>query len=131
MVEYEYDAWDKPILMRTLTDIHEALAELNPFRYRGYVCDSELNLYYSQNRFCSIRWNRFINEDNLIRGNLYSLNWENHLAIRKRSMVSTALNTMSFYLTVADQAGRYCQALCAKEFAVRQDKLLGRAEICP
>ena len=72
VVEYEYDAWDKPILMRTLTDIHEALAELNPFRYRGYVWDSELNLCYLQNRFCSIRWNRFINEDNLIRGNLYS-----------------------------------------------------------
>ena len=66
VVEYEYDAWGKPILMRTLTDAYETLAELNPFRYRGYVWDSELNLYYSQNRFCSIRWNGFIHEAHLI-----------------------------------------------------------------
>ena len=41
----------QPILMRTLTDAYEMLAELNPFRYRGYVWDSELNLCYLQNRF--------------------------------------------------------------------------------
>ena len=72
VVEYKYDAWGKPTLARTLTTAYEALAELNPFRYRGYVWDNELNLYYLQNRFYSICWNRFINADNLIQGNLYS-----------------------------------------------------------
>ena len=38
VVEYKYDAWGKPTLVRTLTTAYEALAELNPFRYRGYVC---------------------------------------------------------------------------------------------
>ena len=46
MVEYRYDAWGKPIDIRsTLTT---ELAKFNPFRYRGYVydtqCDIELKL---------------------------------------------------------------------------------------
>ena len=77
VVEYKYDAWGKPTLVRTLTTAYEALAELNPFRYRGYVWDNELNLYYLQNRFYSICWNRFINADNLIQGNLYSYSSNN------------------------------------------------------
>ena len=46
VVEYKYDAWGKPTLVRTLTTAYEALAELNPFRYRGYVFDEETGLYY-------------------------------------------------------------------------------------
>ncbi len=77
VVEYKYDTWGKPTLVRTLTTAYEALAELNPFRYRGYVWDNELNLYYLQNRFYSVCWNRFINADNLIQGNLYSYSSNN------------------------------------------------------
>ena len=39
VVEYKYDTWGKPTLVRALTTEYEALAELNPFRYRGYVWD--------------------------------------------------------------------------------------------
>lgn len=39
VVEYKYDAWGKPVSVRTLTDAYETLAELNPFRYREYVYD--------------------------------------------------------------------------------------------
>lgn len=31
--------------------------------YKGYVCDYETGLYYSQNRFYSPSWGRFINAD--------------------------------------------------------------------
>ena len=50
VVEYKYDAWGKPTLVRTLTTAYEALVELNPFRYRGYVYDEESGLYYLRSR---------------------------------------------------------------------------------
>ena len=63
VVEYKYDAWGKPTLVRTLTTAYEALAELNPFRYRGYVYDEETGLYYLRNRYYSVAINRFLNSD--------------------------------------------------------------------
>ena len=61
VVEYKYDAWGKPTLVRTLTTAYEALAELNPFRYRGYVFEEDVYLYYLQNRFFNSQFIRFIN----------------------------------------------------------------------
>ena len=63
MVEYKYDAWGKPTLVRTLTTAYEALAELNPFRYRGYVYDEEMGLYYLRSRYYSAEILRFLNAD--------------------------------------------------------------------
>ena len=63
VVEYGYDAWGKPVVVRTLTTTYEALAELNPFRYRGYVWDEETELYYLRSRYYDSRRNRFINSD--------------------------------------------------------------------
>ena len=66
VVEYKYDAWGKPTLVRTLTTAYEALAELNPFRYRGYVYDEETGLYYLRSRYYSPDILRFIKEDDFI-----------------------------------------------------------------
>ena len=66
MVEYKYDAWGKPTLVRTLTTAYEALAELNPFRYRGYVYDEETGLYYLRSRYYSPKMNRFGNCDSVL-----------------------------------------------------------------
>ena len=66
VVEYKYDAWGKPTLVRTLTTAYEALAELNPFRYRGYVWDEETGLYYLRSRYYAPKKNRFINADTTI-----------------------------------------------------------------
>ena len=63
VVEYKYDAWGKPTLVRTLTTAYEALAELNPFRYRGYVYDEETGLYYLRSRYYDSERTRFINAD--------------------------------------------------------------------
>ena len=65
VVEYEYDAWGKPTLVRTLTTAYEALAELNPFRYRGYVYDEETGLYYLQDRRYDPVTVRFPNSDSI------------------------------------------------------------------
>ena len=66
VVEYKYDAWGKPTLVRTLTTEYEALAELNPFRYRGYVWDQEIALYYLRTRYYNALWGRFIQIDNIL-----------------------------------------------------------------
>ena len=58
VVEYKYDAWGKPI-----GDVIGTLAELNPFRYRGYVWDQENGLYYLRRRFYSINDGRFLSID--------------------------------------------------------------------
>ena len=63
VVEYKYDAWGKPTFARTLTTAYEALAELNPFRYRGYVYDEETGLYYLRNRYYKPVEQRFLNMD--------------------------------------------------------------------
>ncbi len=66
VVEYGYDAWGKPVVVRTLTTAYEALAELNPFRYRGYVWDEETELYYLQDREYNPVIVRFSNGDRYI-----------------------------------------------------------------
>ena len=63
VVEYKYDAWGKPMFVRTLTTAYDVLAELNPFRYRGYMYDGETALYYLRNRYYSSICCRFINAD--------------------------------------------------------------------
>ena len=68
VVEYKYDAWGKPTLARTLTTAYEALVELNPFRYRGYVWDAETDMYCLCGRYYALKWNRFISVDLLLSG---------------------------------------------------------------
>ena len=63
VVEYKYDAWGKPVAVRTLTTAYEKLAVLNPFRYRGYVYDEEMGLYYLRSRLYSTTYMRFVNCD--------------------------------------------------------------------
>lgn len=37
----------------------------NPFRYRGYYYDDEIELYYLNQRYYNPEWSRFINADTL------------------------------------------------------------------
>ena len=61
VVEYTYDAWGNPLAVSgsdaTTLGIH------NPLRYRGYVYDSETNLYYLQSRYYDAEIGRFVNGD--------------------------------------------------------------------
>ena len=66
VVEYKYDAWGKPTLVRTLTTAYEALAELNPFRYRGYVWDEEVEMYRLEKRCYVPSICHFLNSDEAI-----------------------------------------------------------------
>ena len=73
VVEYGYDGWGKPSKVwslthsseSTLTSAYAKLAQLNPFRYRGYVWDEETGLYYLRSRYYDPAWGRFIIMDAL------------------------------------------------------------------
>jgi RHS repeat-associated protein len=57
VASYTYDAWGK-ILSTTGT-----MAEINPFRYRGYYYDSETGWYYLNSRYYDPIVGRFLNSD--------------------------------------------------------------------
>ncbi len=62
LVGYTYDAWGNC----TTTYYNgggSTAAQYNPFRYRGYYFDSELNFYYLNSRYYDPYTGRFINAD--------------------------------------------------------------------
>ena len=70
VVNYVYDAWGAPI--GKSGSMAETLGTVQPFRYRGYVFDEETGLYYLRSRYYNAVVGRFLNEDALLSGNLYS-----------------------------------------------------------
>ncbi len=57
VVSYAYDAWGKPI--STTGSMATTLGAVQPFRYRGYVFDQEIGLYYLHSRYYNPIWCRF------------------------------------------------------------------------
>lgn len=58
------------------------IANINPFRYRGYYYDKEIEMYYLGYRYYNPRIRRFISTDNaiyddVIGGNLYVYYYNN------------------------------------------------------
>jgi len=60
-VEYTYDAWGK--ILTITGSMASTLGVLNPLRYRGYIYDTELGLYYLQSRYYNPAIGRFLNAD--------------------------------------------------------------------
>ena len=84
MVQYKYDAWGNHAALYwnkvnekeqySEVDVaafdenyahNKTLAELNPFRYRGYYYDTETGLYYLKTRYYDPEIGRFITIDDL------------------------------------------------------------------
>ena len=59
--KYAYDAWGNCSILQDTNGI----GTLNPFRYRGYYYDSELNLYYLNARYYDPEIGRFISQDDI------------------------------------------------------------------
>ena len=64
VVEYKYDAWGNHEA-EVASEEYVTLANLNPFRYRGYYYDSETGLYYLQTRYYDPEVGRFISRDSI------------------------------------------------------------------
>ena len=79
VVAYTYDAWGNPLT--TTGSMADTLGKLNPFRYRGYVYDTETGLYYLQSRYYNPAWGRFVNADSesLITASPKSVTWDKNL----------------------------------------------------
>ena len=60
VAEYAYDPWGVVI---SVTGSNIALANANPFRYRGYYYDTDTEMYYLQSRYYDPEICRFINAD--------------------------------------------------------------------
>ena len=58
VARYSYDAWGVPEIKSDLSEC--LIAEINPFRYRGYYYDSEIGMYYLQSRYYDAGVGRFI-----------------------------------------------------------------------
>ena len=67
---YDYDAWGNCTVKAVAADDHghavsdaNHIANLNPFRYRGYYYDTETGLYYLNSRYYDPQTGRFLNAD--------------------------------------------------------------------
>ena len=63
-VEYTYDTWGK--LLSVTGTMASTLGAKNPFRYRGYVYDTETGYYYLTTRYYDPETGRFLNADGYI-----------------------------------------------------------------
>ena len=61
LVGYTYDAWGN--ILTTTGSSANTLGKYNPLRYRGYVYDSEIGMFYLQSRYYDPEVGRFINAD--------------------------------------------------------------------
>ena len=61
VARYSYDSWG----VCTVTQDSVGIANVNPFRYRGYYYDEEIELYYLQSRYYDANVGRFVNGDDL------------------------------------------------------------------
>ena len=68
VVSYVYDSWGMPISIKDgngndVSGNASHIANINPYRYRGYRYDAETGLYYLQSRYYNPQWGRFLNAD--------------------------------------------------------------------
>ena len=99
VVEYKYDAWGKPIY--EADSLSNTLGHLNPFRYRGYVWDTETELFYLRSRYYSSLIDRFVNCD-CVFVKYHGLNSLNLFAYCKcNPIVYGDANGMQSYILVA------------------------------
>ena len=68
VVRYRYDAWGNLDSVRDENNLSISpnvahIANINPFRYRGYYYDNEIGLYYLQSRYYDPKVGRFVNSD--------------------------------------------------------------------
>ena len=67
VVHYTYDAWGVPTVTQDTSACQ--IAQINPYRYRGYYYDVETGLYYLQSRYYDPAVGRFLNADELLATN--------------------------------------------------------------
>ena len=70
VARYTYDAWGRVVAITDsngvdISDNAGHVANVNPFRYRGYYYDTEIGMYYLQSRYYNPTVGRFVNADSV------------------------------------------------------------------
>ena len=70
VAQYSYDAWGDVTSIKDgagqdVSGNVSHVANVNPYRYRGYRWDSEIQMYYLMSRYYSPEWGRFLNFDDV------------------------------------------------------------------
>jgi RHS repeat-associated protein len=73
VVSYVYDSWGNPI--STTGTLASTIGEDNPFRYRSYYFDTDIDFYYLNSRFYDSNVGRFINADIIFSNGFLSINF--------------------------------------------------------
>ena len=68
--EYKYDAWGKPLSVTGT--MAQTIGALNPFRYRGYIWDEDMESYYLRSRYYDPELCRFLQADILLTSNVFA-----------------------------------------------------------
>ena len=68
--EYKYDAWGKPLSVTGT--MAQTIGALNPFRYRGYIWDEDMENYYLRSRYYNPSLCRFLQADVLLTSNVFA-----------------------------------------------------------
>lgn len=68
MLKYIYDSWGVPTTIRVdyLDEITKEIIKVNTFMYKGYLYDSESQMYYLITRYYDPRIKRFISPDSVL-----------------------------------------------------------------
>lgn len=90
VAEYKYDAWGNC----TITLDTDGIGTANPFRYRGYYWDSELQLYYIQHRYYDPQTGRFISAAKTSALNPYAINGLNLYSHASNNPINIAYNAL-------------------------------------
>ena len=131
VVEYWYDAWGKPT--NVTGSMAETLGVLQPFRYRGYVWDEEVGLYYLRSRYYRSQLGRFINSDTMIDENIYCY-CNNAITIchdNDGTLTEVIINGKTFYgeyYGLSEDLASAIDIILADEKSYAYSKCIGRNE---
>ena len=126
VVSYGYDAWGAPLWCTG--ELAETLGKVQPFRYRGYVFDEEIGLYYLRSRYYNAERCRFVNADSVLLQNLFS--YCENLPINNldtEGTTSSRLCEMSCYIENTSDPWKYYGV--SPEVARAIDKIMENPEM--
>jgi RHS repeat-associated protein len=126
--EYRYDSWGNIENVTTNSAYTKknpaVVAEVNPFRYRGYMYDTETNLYYLQSRYYNPEWCRFINADGRLTTSLGVLGM-NMFAYCKNNPINKADYTgnkpFDLFNTADEAAEDFARTYNAESISAKQE----------
>lgn len=63
VVKYKYDAYGNRTIIMDISGCD--LGNINPFRYKGYYYDDDVEMYYCKSGFYVPSWHRWLNSDSI------------------------------------------------------------------